>query len=246
MRTFLAVGLVLLLVGCISEKRASRASAKAQLGVAYLNERNPEGAVATLRGAVKLDPRNWHAHNALAMAYAAKGEAALAEGAFKDALRINADAGEILVNYGAFLVTVGRPAEAIGVLEHGLTDLEYRNPARILSNLSRAHLDVGNVDKAIARAEDALRRSPKMCPARFHLGLAHEKQGRMDQALRDYATLTDDCPQEAIGGYLRTGCILASMGDFDGASASLRHVTDAALDGPMLDEARTCIARSGG
>ena len=246
MRTSLAIALVLLVGGCISEKRASRASAKTQLGVAYLNERNPEGAVATLRDAVKLDPRNWHAHNALAMAYAAKGEAALAEGSFKDALRVNKDEGEILVNYGAFLVTVGRPTEAITVLEHGLADLEYRNPAMILSNLSRAHLDAGNVDKAIARAEDALRRSPKMCPARFHLGLAHEQQGKMDQALRDYATLTDDCPQEAIGGYLRTGCILAGMGDFDGAAASLRHVTDAALDGPMLEEARSCIARSGG
>ncbi len=246
MRTFFAIGLVLLVGGCISEKRASRASAKTQLGVAYLNERNPEGAVGTLREAVKLDPRNWHAHNALAMAYSAKGEAALAEDSFKDALRVNADEGEILVNYGAFLVTVGRPGEAIVVLEHGLADLEYRNPAMILSNLSRAHLDAGNIDQAIARAEDALRRSPKMCPARFHLGLAHEEKGQMDQALRDYATLTDDCPQEAIGGYLRTGCILAGLGDFDRAAASLRHVTDAALDGPMLDEARSCIARSGG
>lgn len=238
--------LLLTAFGCISEKRVSRASAKAQLGVAYLQEHNPEGAVAALREAVKLDPRNWHARNALAMAYAAKGQADLAEEAFKGALRVNPDEGEVLLNYGAFLVTVGRPAEAIPVLEHGLEDLEYRNPAMILSNLSRAHLDAGQTDRAVARAEDALRRSPKMCPARFHLGLAHEKQGKIDAALRDYATLAEDCPTESVGGWLRTGCILSQLGDTSGAEAALRHVTDAALDGPMAEEAKACLARSGG
>lgn len=245
MRTPLVL-LLLLAVGCVSEKRVSRASAKAQLGVAYLQEQNPEGAVSALREAVKLDPRNWHARNALAMAYASKGQAELAEEAFRGALRVNPDEGEILVNYGAYLVTVGRPAEAIPVLEHGLEDLDYRNPAMILSNLSRAHLDAGQPDRAVARAEEALRRSPKMCPARFHLGLAHEKQGKTDAALRDYATLTEDCPEEGVGGWLRTGCILAELGDASGAAAALRHVSDATLDGPMVDEARACLARSGG
>ncbi len=230
--------------GCISEKRAARASAKADLGVAYLKEQNPEGAVAALREAVKLDPRNWHARNALGMAYATKGEEALAEAAFEDALRINPDEAEILLNYGAFLVKVGRPAEAVGVLERALADLDYRNPAMILSNLSRAHLDAGQVDLAAGRAEQALARVPKMCPARFHLGLAHEKQGKVDRALEDYARLAEDCPDDASGAWLRTGCILADRGDREGATAALGRV--AALDGPMADEVRDCQSRSGG
>jgi type IV pilus biogenesis/stability protein PilW len=246
MRFALAGLLSLVLVGCVSEKRIARGHAKSTLGVAYLQEGNPEGAVAALREAVKLDPRNWHARNALAMAYAAKGSPELAEAEFKSALRINPGEGEILLNYGAFLVTTGRPKEAIGVLETALADLEYRNPGMVLSNLSRAHLDNGEPEKAAARAEDALRRVPKMCPARFHLGLAHEALGKTDAALRDYAVLAEDCPNESLGGWLRTGCILAGLGDYAGADAALRHVTDVALDTPMADEARSCLQRGGG
>jgi Tfp pilus assembly protein PilF len=234
------------LAGCISEKRVQRGHAQATLGVAYLQENNPEAAVATLRESVKLDPRNWHAHNALAMAYAAKGSPELAEAEFKAGLRINPDEGELLLNYGAFLVTMRRPAEAVPVFEHALEDLDYRNPAMVLSNLSRAHLDAGAPDRALARADEALRRAPKMCPARFHRGLAHEALGKTDAALRDYAVLAEDCPTESLGGWLRMGCILAGLGDYEGADAALRHVTDVALDTPMADEARSCLQSAGG
>ncbi len=234
------------LSGCISEKRVARAHAQADLGVAYLKEKNPEGAVFALREAVKLDPRNWHAHNALAMAYVAKGSPELAEAQFKIGLRLNPGEGELLLNYGAFLVKAGRSADAVPILERALADLDYRNPSMVLSNLSRAHLDAKQPDRALLRADEALRRVPKMCPARFHRGLANEALGKTDAALRDYAVLAEDCPSEALGGWLRTGCILAGLGDYSGADAALRHVTDAALDTPMADEARSCLQSAGG
>lgn len=234
-----------LAVGCITPKRIERAHAKADLGVAYLQEQNPEGAVTLLREAVRLDPRNWHAHNALAMAYATKGDASLAEREFKAALRVKPGEGEVLVNYGAFLVTMGRPKEAVPVLEKALEDLEYRNPAMVLSNLSRAHLDAGQPELALKRAEEAIRRAPKMCPAHYHKGLAHEALGKTDAALRDYAELAEECPDAALGGWLRTGCILAGLGDREGAALALKHVTDSASDSPMAEEARACLGKGG-
>jgi Tfp pilus assembly protein PilF len=245
MKRLVLVAAAVLAAGCITQQRIERAHAKADLGVAYLQERNPEGAVTELRDAVRLDPRNWHAHNALAMAYATKGDAALAESEFKAALRVNPTGGEVLLNYGAFLVTMGRPKEAVPVLERALLDLEYRNPALVLSNLSRAYLEAGNAEEALKRADEAIRRAPKLCPAHYHRGLAHEALGKTDAALRDYAELAEECPDEALGGWLRTGCILAALGDREGAEAAVKHVTDAASDSPMAEQARECLAGKG-
>jgi Tfp pilus assembly protein PilF len=65
--------------GCVSESRMQRSSTRVDLGAAYLHEQNPEAAIAALREAVKLDPRNWRAKSMLAMAYIAKGQPELAE-----------------------------------------------------------------------------------------------------------------------------------------------------------------------
>ena len=246
MRASLLLALACVLGGCISAKRVKQAHAKTTLGIAYLQERNPEGAVGVLREAVELDPRNWRARSALGMAYVTKGHPAAAEEAFLDALKVNPTEGEVLVTYGAFLVGVGRPLEGIPVLERAMEDLDYRNPSMVLSNLSRAHLDAGQPEAAAARAQEAIRRSPKMCPARFHLGLAHEALGRTDAALREYAVLIEQCPSDSLGGWLRTGCILAGIGDHSGADAALRHVTEGAIDSPMGDEARACLQKAGG
>ena len=246
MRALLLASGFFLAGGCVSAKHVELAHAKTTLGIAYLQEKNPEGAVTILREAVKLDPRNWRARSALAMAYVTKGQPALAEETFQGALEVNPTEGEILVTYGAFLVSNGRPKEAIPVLELALEDLDYRNPAMVLSNLSRAHLEAAEPERALARAQEAVRRAPKLCPARFHIGLAHEALGKTDAALRDYAELIEECPTDALGGWLRTGCILAGLGDASGADAALRHVTDAALDTPMGDEARSCLQATGG
>ncbi len=241
-----AVVAVAFLGGCVSQARMEKAATRVDLGIAYLNEKNPEAAVAALREAVKLDPRNWRARSALAMAYVAKGEPALADDAFKKALRINPSEGEILVNYGAFLVASGRPAEAIPVLEKATDDLDYRNPGMVLSNLSRAHLDAGDPEKAAARAREAVKRVPGLCPAWYHLGLAEEARGQAEAALAAYDTLTQTCPDEALGGWLRAGCLMATRGDSIGADIALSHVVDHAAGTPMADEARACLAQVGG
>lgn len=230
--------------GCVSQARIEKASARTELGQAYLNEKNPEAAVSTLRSAVKLDPRNWRAASSLGMAYAAKGEAEMADEAFRRALRINPGEGEILVNYGAFLISVQRPADAIPVLEEATRDLDYRNPGIVLSNLARAHLDAGDPESAARRAQEAVRRVPTLCPAWYHLGLAEEARNHPDAALAAYDKLTSTCPEEALGGWLRAGCLMVARGEHDRADIALSLVVDRAAGTPLADEARACQARS--
>lgn len=231
--------------GCVSEKSMARAASRTDLATAYLNEKNPEAAVAAAREASKLDPRNWRARSVLAMAYIVKGQPEMAEESFLAALKINPDEGEILVNYGAFLVQQARPLEAIPLFERAIGDLDYRNPATVLSNLSRALLDAGQPDQAVVRAEEALRRSPNLCPALYHLGLAQEARNQPELALSAYDKLTETCPAEAVGGWLRSGCIRAGLGDRPGAAADLGQVESLAPGTQAAIEARSCQALAG-
>lgn len=239
------VALAGLASGCISAKDIERAASRVELSAAYIRENNAEAAVGSLREAIKLDPRNWRAHMMLGMAYIAKGQPDLADESFRDALRLNPEEGEVLVNYGAFLVQQGRPAEAIPLLERAVNDLDYRSPAIVLSNLSRAHLDLGQSDKAALRAEEALRRAPTLCPAMYHLGLAQEARGQPAAALRAYDLLTETCPNEAVGGWLRSGCIRAEQGDHSGADVAFGQVENLAPGTAAADEARSCQALAG-
>lgn len=242
---FASVVLVGFASGCISQKDMERASSRVDLSAAYIRENNAEAAVGSLREAIKLDPRNWRARMMLGMAYIAKGQPELADESFQMAVKLNPDEGEILVNYGAFLVQQGRAKEAIPLLERAVDDLDYRSPAVVLSNLSRAHLDAGESDKAVLRAEEALRRAPTLCPAMYHLGLAQEARGQPTAALRAYDLLTETCPNEAVGGWLRSGCIRAEQGDRDGADVAFGQVENLAPGTAAVDEARSCQALAG-
>jgi type IV pilus assembly protein PilF len=239
-----AVGLALLVFSpaCITPKRIQRAGTRTELGAAYLREGNAEGAIETLREATKLDPRSWRARNTLALAYAAKGQPELAEKTFHEALAIKPGEAEILVNYGAFLVRSNRAPEAVEVLDQATQDLEYRNPAIVQSNLSYALLVAGRPDDALPHAREAIRRAPKLCQAYFHLGLIQEARHDTLSALDAYKQLADTCPDEAIGGKVRTGCIQLEVGMADEGETALREAMRAAPNTPIADEARACLA----
>lgn len=242
----LALFCLVLLPACISAKRMERAQSHVDLGIAYYKEGSAEDSIRTLAEAHKEDPRNWRALSAMGVVYASKGKVDLAEKSFKQALAINPKSGEILLNYGAFLDANGRAPEAVTALTTALDDIEYKNIALIHSNLSRALLDSGNVDGAVAEARQALARSPGLCEAFFHLGLAQEQKGDAPAALEAYQQLITTCPKESVGAKLRRGCLLAKDGAADGARASLQDVLDEAPGTPMADAARACMTNTTG
>ncbi len=242
---FLVGALSLLALGCVSTKRAARAQAQTELGTAYYREGNAEGAIETLRGAAKLDPRNWKAQNALAVVYIAKGQNDLAEDAFRKAEHINPGEAEILNNHGALQLKSGKTAEAIASFELALKDLDYRSPALIHSNLSYALLRAGRTDEALAWAREATRRAPTLCEGWFHLGLAQEARKDALGALDAYDHLVGACPTEALGARLRSGCIRLDAGMDDLGVAALEDVVRAAPGTAFADQARACLRTMG-
>lgn len=237
--------LALVLTGCVSKKDMVRAQSKYDLGVAYYREGNTESAITTLRESVAQDPRNWRARNALAIAYIARGENTLAEESFAVAMQLNGEEAEILVNYGAFLVRIGRLEEGIEVFNRALKDLDYRNPSLILSNLSFAYLRAGKLTEAHDHAREAIRRTPTLCEAWFHLGLVEEARGDADAALAAYSELVRACPGESVGARLRTGCLQAKGPLPQLGEDTLREVVAEVPNTSLADEARDCLRSAG-
>lgn len=230
---------------CLSTHRMERAQSAVDLGVAYFREGNAESAIEKLREATRLDPRNWRAFNALAVALAAKDQGEMAGDTFRHALRINPGEAEILVNYGAWQLTAGHPADAVKSFELALQDLDYRNTALVLSNLSYALLEAGRPADAVARGREAVQRMPTLCQGWFHLGLAHEGSGNVDAALESYDHLIRECPSDSVGARLRTGCLQVRGPIPELGIDTLQGVLSDVPDSPLADEARNCLKIAG-
>ncbi len=236
--------LALSLPGCVSKHNMERAAAQADLGAAYYKEGNPEAAVEALRHAKELDPRSSRAMNLLAISLLSKGLPDEAEVEFKKALRVNPNEAEILVNYGAMKLRQGKTTEAIAMFTKAMNDLEYRNVALLLSDLSLAYTADGQYDKAVSAAREATRRMPTLCQGWFNLGTAEEKAGHADDAIAAYASLIENCPTESDGARVRVACLQAQGPTPDEGLAALRDLVVSTRGTPLGDQARACLTGS--
>jgi type IV pilus assembly protein PilF len=225
--------------GCTSAKQIERSSSRTDLGVAYYREGNTESAVAMLREATEIDGNNWRAWNALAVVYVAKGETKLAARAFDKALRASPGEGETLVSRGSFHVRNGDLKAGIADFREALRDLDYRNPAVALSNLSYALTLDGDPRQGAEVAREALRRSPEMCEARYHLGVALERLGDREGAAASYRTHIDACPDRSDGVRVQLGCMLAASDPLRAAEL-LDELISRAPDSAFASAARAC------
>lgn len=231
--------------GCIPKKQIARAASRVDLGTAYFREGDYSAAVESLREATQTDPRNWRAWNALAMAYVAKGQPELAEEAFGRALHLNPDEAEILVNYGAKQLNEGKPEEAVATFTKALDDLDYRNQAVVLSNLSMALVSAGRPNEALTAAREAARRTPTLCEAWFHIGVAQEALGDDEAAIEAYKQQIDRCSTEAVGARLRLGCLQVHGPVPELGARSLEAVLAEVPGTGMADAARVCLRELG-
>jgi type IV pilus biogenesis/stability protein PilW len=212
---FRIVLMALLVTGCVTQKRQSKAQARVRLGTAYLKEGTTELAIATLREATEMDPRNVDAWDHLALALMKRGALDQAESSFKTALKLNPESAQVNLNYSFLLINTDRSAEAIAALEMALKDLTYRQPAKILNNLGYACLLDGQIVRAILHLREAVIRSPNDCQAWFNLGIAQEKNKLPKDAIDSFDRVIMTCPTDAQGSYFRAAELLMAEGRAD-------------------------------
>ena len=144
----------------------------------------PRALTATLlaaRRAVELDDDDWLSHALLGIAIlwtSRNYDRALEEVQY--AIALNPSAVIAYQFLGCVAVFAGRPTQAASALETILhLDPQYQSRSLILADLSLSHLVLGDVDRAVANAADAVHRDPENVRAyqRLVAALGHTARG---------------------------------------------------------------------
>jgi tetratricopeptide (TPR) repeat protein len=119
-------------------------------GQLLLNEGKREEAFATISAAASSSPQSAEAQFALGRMYAARGDVAAAEAAFREVLRINPRAAAAQIELARLQLAVGRAVDSVRTVETVASDQPKNVDARL--TLVRSLL----VSKDLARAEREL------------------------------------------------------------------------------------------
>lgn len=156
--------LALLCAGCVTTStggfqeapKSVRLQAHLDLARGYLEHRNWSRAKEPLEKALDIEPHSAEAYTLLGVMYQGQKEAALAEKAYRRALRYDGDYAMALNNYGSLLYGQGRYQEALVPLKKLVRDPDYRDRARAYEALGLTELKVGNRQQAREAFERAL------------------------------------------------------------------------------------------
>jgi tetratricopeptide (TPR) repeat protein len=253
----------LVLKGVDMERRALQidptlADAHAWLGSGLLTLGRVDEAIAATAEAIKLDPENAQAYQALARAYwVGKGDFAKAIPAFEKSIELNPDAGYSYLQLGLLLSWEGRYAEAERVLRRSVELQEQYISGNAGLQVVGANARLGYVYYLQGRHEDAIReyeRGMAFVASSDHalkertsvetnvkLGAAYHRLGRAEDAERFFGRALKSFDARVAKGaddpFTRyyIACAYALRGDRERALDSLERVS-AAL--PALTAAR--------
>jgi len=172
---------VLLLAGCAMVSARERhlgskvnlaiaAEANTQLGIEYLREGNYELSLQKLEKALSLDPDMPEAHDAIAVLYERVGETKKAEQHYKKALRLRPDNARGHNNYGQFLCSQERYAEAEEQFLDAANNPFYEAVPVALTNAGICATRIPDAGKAEEYFRRALEQAPEFAPALLQMG----------------------------------------------------------------------------
>ena len=225
-----------LFLACVTQQRIKRSQSRTELGTAYLVEGNAAQAIQVLEEATKLNPRNAKAWEKLALSYAAQGAVVKAESSFARSLKIESRA-ETHNNFGLMLLSQKRYDEAIPHFESASSDVKYRNIAISLNNLGQTYYLLNRNQEALRTLNNAIRRAPNLCQARFVRGMVHERLNYDGKALSDYEEVIRLCGDKAFGAYYQAALILIKKDDRPAACSYLQTIQREAPDTPLSYQA---------
>ncbi len=144
---------------------------------------------------IAVTKNNACAHANAGLHRARGGDAAAAIAHFQASLRIEPEQSMIWREFGATLVEIGKPRDAV---ESFRTALHY-DPADLGARykLGVALHDSGAIDEAITEFEKILRDLPNSAGSHYHLALALEKKGRTPEARRHLQEAARLAPADA-------------------------------------------------
>lgn len=172
-----------------------RAAVRLELAQGYFSRGQFNTALDELKLALQLKPDMREAVNLRGLIYAAMGELALAEEAFRRALTVYPNDPDTLHNYGWFMCQQQRWATADSLFDQALAQSTYRAPARTLLAKGVCEARAGR----LLVAEKTLTRAFELDPANpaisVNLAEVLYRNGELQRA-RFYAKRVNDQPEQ--------------------------------------------------
>ena len=201
-------------------------------GLSHLNLGEAAKAIPFLEASVRLDDDDPERLNALAQAYEQdRRNPVNIQRLYQKALAIQPVLAAVRLNYGRFLETQSRLADAVE--QYQLAAAEQPWSAKAHFNLGTAYLQQGRNDDAENELKEALHLDPDYVEARGNLGLYYATRDRLEEARQqfEFAVQSDSTSSVALGNlgiyFLNAGELERSI---DLLSRSVRH-NPAYLDG---------------
>ena len=149
-----------------------------------LSQGDPMAAIADLRALAQDMPHAVGVQKMLAHAYEAAGDATLAEQTFRTAMDLAPADTSLRVDLAELLVGTGRAGAAVPLLEETVRKAPSDVPAR--EGLVRAYLAAADLAAARTAAQDLETLRPDAASSAYLVALVAERQGRIDDARREY------------------------------------------------------------
>ena len=239
---FLSAVLGLTAASCINYQQIRAAEGHSTMAMADLNRGDTAGAITQAKKAVKSnrwDAKAWHA---LGLAYFAADESEEAETAFLKALKLQPDFSQAQLNLGGLYLELERWDDAIDWLGKAAANPEYRQPDRALHNLGWAWFNKGDNVKARKHFRKVLREFHNFCPALLNLGMVDEAEGKVEDALKRYQQAVK-CDPADLKGKLSLGIVEGRLDMLSDACKHLSEVQAADSYGELHDRAADYLNR---
>ncbi len=168
------------------------------LGIRQLKSGDYFQARISLEQAIALDPKKAIYRNALGLANLQSGRLRQAVDSFREALRLNPQFPDAYNNLGVALAQRGKPEEALEAFGKALSFPSYNSPAIVYQNLGESYYKLARYEEAEEALKAALRLNANVPTTYYTLGLVHEKQSRMLEALKDYRDALKSAPNSEV------------------------------------------------
>ena len=236
-RRIVASGLAvagLLLTACQSPTADMKkeASARMQMGITYLGQRNLPSAMRELTRAAELDPENPEIDMALGLAYQARGDLGKAEEYLRSAIRKKPDYADAHNNLGNLLGLQGRSEEAIREYEKAVSNVLYPTPEYGYYNMGREYARMKDLPKAEEMYKRAIALNPSFAEAYRGLAMVQSEKGAWNESARTLRRLVDMAPFHAPG-WMDLGRLYLRLNRPDDAREAFRNAM-ANTDNPAL------------
>ena len=209
------VGLALLAAGCTSTVTRTEAKADAkpatptapdpeqlkrsagvrlELASLYFSRSQFNTALDEIKLAIQADPNNGPAHNLMGLIYAALGNTAQAEAAFRKALQINPRDADTMNNYGWFLCQNQRFKDAEAQFQQALVQPNYRGAARTMRVMGICQARDGRMADAEASLMRSYQIDPSSAETAYTLSDVQYRRGEYERA-RFYIDRVNKSPE---------------------------------------------------